>query len=143
MDVDSDSVNTEQELPPVTSHRRILWATAVVAVTGAIAGFIFVSQQFGLGVLLGGVISFVNYYWLKFSLKKIFDSVVADGEKPRFLALRYFSRYLTLGVILAIVFLSSVIPVIAVIFGLTSFALAIVIEGLIRAFSTLFQSRKL
>ncbi|MCY7345651.1 MAG: hypothetical protein LH614_05455, partial [Pyrinomonadaceae bacterium] len=74
---------------------------------------------------------------------KIFDSTVAHGEKPRFLAIRYFSRYLTLGVILAIIFLTDIFPIIAVILGLASFALAIMVEGLILLFSTFFKSREL
>lgn len=141
MSEDFDSIQIEQ--PPTISHRRILWTMGLVALVGSLAGFIFVSRQFGLGVILGGILSLINYYWLKVSLKRIFDDAVAHGETPRFLAIRYFARYLTLGVILVIVFLTETIPVVAVILGLASFALAIVIEGLISVFSTFFKSREL
>ena len=143
MSEDSDSIEIEPPQPPPISHRRILWMMALVAVAGSLAGFIFVSWQFGVGVILGGILSLVNYYWLKVSLKRIFDSAVAHGEKPRFLAVRYFARYATLGAILTVVFLTKIIPVVAVIAGLGSFALAIVIEGFIRLFSTFFKSREL
>ncbi|HLM59263.1 MAG TPA: ATP synthase subunit I [Pyrinomonadaceae bacterium] len=143
MSEDSDSIEIEQPQPPPISHRRILWMMALVAVAGSLAGFIFVSWQFGVGVILGGILSLVNYYWLKVSLKRLFDSAVAHGEKPRFLAVRYFARYATLGAILTVVFLTKIIPVVAVIAGLGSFALAIVIEGFIRLFSTFFKSREL
>jgi len=142
MSDDSDSIVTEQSIPPI-SNRRILWTMGLVAVASGIAGFVLVSRQFGLGVIFGGVLSFINYYWLKVSLKRLFDNAVAHGEKPRFLALRYFARYLTLGAILTVVFLTETIPVVAVILGLASFALAIVIEGLIRLFSTFFKSKEL
>ena len=115
----------------------------LVAVASGIAGFVLVSRQFGLGVVFGGVLSFINYYWLKVSLKRLFDNAVAHGEKPRFLALRYFARYVTLGGILTVVFLTKTVPVVAVILGLSSFALAIVIEGFIRLFSTFFKSKEL
>jgi len=143
MSDDSDSFITEQSTLPPISHRRILWTMGLVAIVAGLAGFIFVSWKFGLGVILGGVLSFINYYWLKVSLKRLFDNAVAHGEKPRFLAVRYFARYLTLGGILTIVFLTETIPVVAVVLGLSSFALAIVIEGLIRLFSTFFKSREL
>ena len=143
MSEDSDSIEIGQPAPPPISHRRILWTMGLVAVVAGLAGFVFVSWQLGTGVILGGVLSFINYYWLKVSLKRIFDSAIAHGEKPRFLAVRYFTRYLTLGGILAIVFLTETIPVVAVILGLASFALAIVIEGLIRLFSTFFRSKEL
>jgi hypothetical protein len=142
MSDDSDKVITEQQPEPI-SHRRILWTMGLVAVFAGIAAFIFVSWQFGLGVIFGGILSFINYYWLKVSLKRLFDNALAHGQKPRFLAIRYFARYLTLGSILTVVFLTETIPVVAVITGLLSFALAIVIEGLIRLFSTFFKSREL
>ncbi len=139
----SDYIQTEQPAPSAISHRRILWTMGLVAAIGSLAGFAFVAWQFGLGVIFGGILSFVNYYWLKISLKKVFDNAVAHGEKPRFLVIRYFGRYATLGAILAIIFLTHSIPVVAVILGLSSFALAVVIEGLIRLFSTFFKSREL
>ncbi len=143
MSDDSDSFTTEQSTLLPLSHRRILWMMGLVAVFAGLAGFIFVSWQFGLGVILGGILSLINYYWLKVSLKRLFDNAIAHGVKPRFLAVRYFARYVTLGAILLIVFLTETIPVVAVILGLSSFALAIVIEGLIRLFSTFFKSREL
>jgi hypothetical protein len=142
MSDESDSVITEQQPPPI-SHRRILWTMGLVAAISGLAGFIFISPRFGLGVILGGILSFINYYWLKVSLKRLFDNAVADGQKPRFLAVRYFGRYLTLGAILTVVFLTKTVPVVAVILGLSSFALAIVIEGFVRIFSTFFKSREL
>jgi len=143
MSDDSDSFITEQSTLTPISHRRILWTMGLVAVVAGLAGFIFVSWQFGVGVIIGGVLSFINYYWLKVSLKKLFDNAISHGEKPRFLAIRYFARYVTLGAVLLIVFLTHTIPVVAVILGLSSFALAIVIEGLMRLFSSLFKSREL
>jgi hypothetical protein len=143
MSDDSDNVITEHTTVPTLSHQRILWMMGLVAAGAGLAGFIFVSRAFGAGVLLGGILSFVNYYWLKVSLKRIFDTALAHGEKPRFLGIKYLGRYLTLGAILTVIFLTHTIPVVAVILGLSSFALAIVIEGFIRLFSTFFKSREL
>lgn len=138
-----DSSQTKEIVPPAISHRRILWTTATVAVCGSIAGYIFISPLFGSGVFIGGILSLINYWWLKVSLKKLFDAAIAHGEKPRFLAVRYFARYATLGLILTIVFLTHTIPVVAVILGLASFALAIVIEGFIKLFASFFKKREL
>ncbi|MDQ2746225.1 MAG: ATP synthase subunit I [Acidobacteriota bacterium] len=138
-----DSSQTIESAPPALSHRRILWTMAAVVVGGSVAGFIFVSRQFGTGVLFGGILSLINYWWLKISLKKLFDAVIAHGEKPGFLAVRYFGRYATLGVILAIVFLTQTIPIVAVLLGLASFALAIMIEGFVSLFSSFFKKREL
>ncbi len=138
-----DSIETVESTPPVLSHRRILTMMAAVAIFGSAAGFLFVSASFGWGVILGGFLSLINYWWLKVSLKKLFDAAIAHGTQPRFLAVRYFARYATLGLILTIVFLTHTIPVVAVILGLASFALAIVVEGFVRLFSSFFKKREL
>jgi len=141
MSDDSEPIAEEQENFVPLTHRRILIVMGTIAAFGSLLSLIFISRLFGLGVLIGGVLSFVNYYWLKFSLKKIFARV-ADGEKPRFLGLRYLFRYVVLGVILTVVFLTESIPVVAVIAGLGSFALAIVVEGILRLFSSFFKKKE-
>ena len=122
----------------VISHRRILFEMAGVIAVGAIAGFAFVSVKAGLGVFAGGVLAFVNYFWQKHSLKAIFDRAV-DGKKTPFLALRYILRYVVLGGALMIIYLSQTVSIFAVIFGLSSFAIAVVIEGLISIFSSNYK----
>ncbi len=121
------------------SQRRTLRSMAVVAFVGGLAGFYFVSAEFGLGVLLGGILSLVNYYWLKVSLRGVFDKIAGGGEKPRFLAAKYLLRYAAFALILVIVFLTKILPIIAVLLGLASFAIAIIIEALILLFSTFFK----
>ena len=54
---------------------------AALSVGGSAAGAALVSARFGLAVLIGCVLAFVNYYWMQRSLKKIF-AAAAEGEKP-------------------------------------------------------------
>jgi hypothetical protein len=134
MSENSEPVAVEQEKIAPLSHRRILWTMAIIVLIGAL----FCSGRFGLGFLIGGILAFLNYYWLKISLKKIFDKAIesaASGEKPRFLATGYFLRYLGMGAILYIVYLSNAVPIVSVLLGLCVFALAIVIEGILRILS--------
>lgn len=141
MSESSEPITPEQETaPPTLSHKRILAVMAIAAAVGSLLSFYFISWRFGVGVLIGGVLSLVNYYWMKRSLEKIFDRVVLE-EKPRFLATRYISRYLVFGIILAIVYLTKIVPAISVILGLASFAVAIMIEGFIRIFSTNYNQK--
>lgn len=141
MSEDSEQIPEEQPSTVQTlSHRRILTLMALTALLGSIAGFIFISASFGVGVLIGGALSLVNYYWLKRSLKTVFDNAIA-GEQPRFLAGKYFLRYLTFGAILTVVYLTKTVPVVAVLLGLASFALAIIFEAIIRLFDS-FSNKK-
>jgi hypothetical protein len=127
---------TEQDKPAAKiSHRRILYEMSGVIVAGAIAGFVFFSAKVGWGVLVGGVLSFANYFWQKHSIKAIFDRAIA-GRRSRFLALRYVLRYVVLGAALAGVYFTQTVSIFAVIFGLAGFAIAVMIEGFTSIFSS-------
>jgi hypothetical protein len=97
-----------------------------------------VGSRFAAGILIGGLLSFVNYYWLKHSLRVIFNRA-RDGEKPRLFAFGYIIRYLVFGLVILMIYLSQSIPITAVIAGLGSFAIAVVIEGFLRIFTSFFN----
>lgn len=115
------------------SHSRILLVMAILSAAGSLLTGVFVSPRFGIAVLIGGVLSFVNYYWLKSTLRGIFEKAV-DGEKPKIYAFGYILRYIVFGLIIAFIYLSHIVPVAGIIAGLGSFAIAVVIEGFLRIF---------
>lgn len=117
------------------SHTRILVLMGFISIALSIYGFIAVSRSFGLGIVLGGILSFVNYFWLKHSLKVAFEQAQND-ELPTFAGSKYVLRYFMFGIGLLLLYLTKAIPVTAVILGLASFAFAIVFEGIIRLFTS-------
>jgi hypothetical protein len=131
MSDDTEPTADAAEIIRPPSHERILWIMAVLGVAGGIAGFAFRSFEFGLGIWVGTALAFVNYYWLKSSLRKIF-SAAESGEKPRMLAGKYFLRYVILAIIVAAIYVTGVLPIVAVVLGMAGFGFAVVIEGLIR-----------
>ena len=135
MGEDSEPLTNDFRPVAAISHRRILYKMAGVIAVGMIAGFAFVSARTGLGVFVGGILAIANYFWQKHSLKAIFDRAI-DGKKSHFLALRYILRYVVLGVSLGASYLTQTVSIVAVIFGLSSFAIAVVIEGITTIFSS-------
>jgi hypothetical protein len=127
-------VPVEQAIVPL-SHRRILVIMAVIGLAGSIFGSALISVSFGAGVFIGSVLAFANYYWLKVSLKKIFDLAAETGERPRLLALKYFARYLVLGTVVALLYATAAVSIVGVILGMGGFGFAVVIEGILRIFS--------
>ncbi len=124
----------EQAIVPV-SHRRILVIMAVIGLAGSVLGSALVAVSFGAGVFIGSVLAFINYYWLKVSLKKIFALAAETGEKPRLLALKYFARYIVLGAVVAMLYATEAVSIVGVILGMGTFGFAVVIEGTLRIFS--------
>jgi hypothetical protein len=115
------------------SHRRLLIEMAVLIALGAFVGFIFGGKRFGFGVLLGGALAFLNYYWLKRSTAAIFEKAFA-GSTGRFVSLRFISRYIAVGLVIVAVHFSGLMPATAVIAGLAAFAIAVVVDGFISIF---------
>lgn len=134
----SEPLVTEKNTAAVVtlSHRRILWTMTIVLLIGVVFSLIYAERSFTIGLIIGGILAFVNYYWLKISLKNLFDAMAQSGGKPRFLAAKYFLRYATLGVIVWLAYVTKFASVVAVLLGLASIALAVTIEGLIRIFTT-------
>ena len=134
MDEESDLLTDNGQPPHVITRRRlIVWMTAFVVIAST-AGFIFGSARFGWGILVGGILAFANFFWLDRSTKTIFENAVS-GILPGLLAVRYILRYVALGLILWLIYRTDVVPVVAVIVGLSAFAMAVVAEGISSIFS--------
>lgn len=124
----------QEDLDPLTidavreTNRGILimMLLALAAISGA--GFVFGGASFGAGVLLGGGLAFVNYYWLDRSTRgALTDNAMASMS---ILTLKYVLRYVIIGALLLLVFWSDVLPVAAVIAGLAIFAVAVAAQGI-------------
>ena len=134
MDEESDLLTDTGQTPHVITRRRlIVWMTAFVVIAST-AGFILGSTRFGWGILVGGILAFANFFWLDRSTQRIFDNAVS-GILPGLLAVRYILRYVALGLLLWLIYRTDVVPVVAVIIGLSAFAMAVVAEGISSIFS--------
>lgn len=120
------------------THRRILSEMAIVLAAGAIFGFVLFSARIGFGVMVGGILAFANYFWQKHSLRAIFDSAF-HGRKARFLSLKYAARYLVIGGLVGLIYISGTISIYGVVFGLSSFVIAIVLEAFISIFQRITE----
>ncbi len=121
-------------------HRRILVIMAVLGLIFGMAGAVLSSVRFGAGIVLGVAIAIVNYFWLRHSLNKIV-AATKEGEKPRLSMLRYLGRYLALGAVIAVIYVSGVVPIVPLVLGIAAFGFAVTADGLIRIFSS-FHNRK-
>jgi hypothetical protein len=114
--------------PREISNRSILVLMGILIVSGAAACSLAIGVRFGLGVLLGGALALLNYFWLDSSLKALFGG--ESTTRVPLLALKYVLRYVVIGAVLFLVYVTDVVPVVSVIAGLASFAIAVVIQGL-------------
>jgi hypothetical protein len=99
----------------------------------AAAAFIYGAKA-AIGVAVGGVLAWLNFLWLDSSTRAMMvDPVTATTS---ILAMKYVFRYVIIAAVLFSIWWTGVLPVAAVIVGLMSFAIAVVLKGL----GSIFQS---
>jgi hypothetical protein len=133
--VDFDPADPDQPLKTEARNERILVILAVLSVGGSIAGAALLGARFGLGVLVGCVLAFVNYFWMRRSLRAIFSNAT-EGQRPSFVGAGYFIRYVVLGGIVAFFHVFGILPIAAVLVGMAGFGIAILFEAAFRGFRT-------
>ncbi len=127
-----NNINEQTTIVPI-SHSRILWIMGVVLCAAVVISSFLADWRVTSGLILGGILSFINYYWLKFALKSVFEKAVG-GTKPSFLIGKYMLRYFAVGAVIVLVYLTKAVSVAALIGGLLAFAAAILIESFILIF---------
>lgn len=89
------------------------------------------SFPFTLGVLLGGLISIVNYHWLSHDLRKVFQTLT-DRSKMRIM-IKYYIRFACSAVVLYFIISSSIVDVVGLLVGLS----IVLINSILTAVATL------
>ena len=135
MGEDFDPLTTENA-PKQIRHGGILAAMAGLIIVIAIVSFAVSGISFGIGVIFGGALSLANYLWLDSSTRAIFRPDAASSAP--WLAVKYLTRYIAIGVVLLLVYLTGAFPMPAVLLGLSAFALAVVLQGLKNIFTSSF-----
>ncbi|MFB3925245.1 MAG: ATP synthase subunit I [Syntrophales bacterium] len=91
----------------------------------SLIGFVFASTSFALGVLLGGLISIANFYWLYLSLKKAFRNISARAKS--FIMVRYYIRFVVTAVVIYFLITHFSINIIGLLIGLSVVVINIVV----------------
>ena len=117
-------------------QRKIELVNWVILGAATAVSFIFFPYQGTLGILCGGLISILNYYWLAKDVASLLQRLSGSNglNKPkRFILLRYSGRLVVTGGVLFIVITRVPVSVIGLFLGLSvvlvSFMLTVVIEN--------------
>ena len=115
----------------------------VLLAASVITSFFLWDWRVPLGLIIGGTLGFVNFYWLKSSLGKMLGLAAAGTPEPVGLwLLRYNLRFFALVIVIIAIYLSGVVSLAAVFAGILSLAAAILIEGFIQLFLAVFFKRE-
>ncbi|MCX5828918.1 MAG: ATP synthase subunit I [Deltaproteobacteria bacterium] len=87
------------------------------------------SPRFTLGVLLGGLISIVNYHWLYRDVKNVFQHL-NDRAKSRIM-FKYYIRFGVTAIVLFFIVSSQIVDVIGLLIGLSTVIINIVLTAIV------------
>jgi len=110
------------------TNRRIFRSMIVAIILAVSASMFFAPWRVSTGLLLGGLLSLVNHYWLITSTTAAF-SVLVNGEKPRLSLIQYVLRYAVIGSVILLSYKLGIASIPALIAGLCSFVFALFVEA--------------
>ena len=108
---------------------RIFRTMAFAVVLAVVFSLPFVQWRITVGLLLGGILSLLNHYWLSTSTAAAF-TVLIHGAKPRLKVAQYILRYLVIAGLVLIAYKLNLVSLAATIVGLCSFVVALFVEAL-------------
>jgi O-antigen/teichoic acid export membrane protein len=113
------------QVTKTTLQRRIEIGSWVVLGISLIIGFAFFPFYFTLGILLGGLISILNFYWLSRDLVRVFQRY-SDKAKP-YIMIKFYIRFIVTGVIIFFVLTQTPVDLIGLVVGLSLVVINIVL----------------
>ena len=110
-------------------QRKIEFRNVVILGLMLIASVLFMPWRFTLGILLGGIISIVNLYWLGRDLRVIFSNL--SGKAKSAMMIRYYIRMAVTAVLLFFVITELPVDVIGLLVGLSLVVINIVFTAIL------------
>ena len=98
-------------------QKRIEFANWIVLAILFIPALIFTPFKFALGILLGGFISILNFYWMERGLRGIFTNTAGNVNGP--VMVKYYIRLALTAVVLYFLIANHTVNVIGLIIGLS------------------------
>jgi MFS superfamily sulfate permease-like transporter len=106
-------------------QRKIEIVNWIILTIIFIPSLIFGTFKFALGVLLGGFISILNFYWMKRSLSRVFEKL--SGNVKGAVVFKYFIRLTLTAIILYFLISSDIVNIIGLVIGLSVVVITIVV----------------
>jgi len=108
---------------------RILRIMAVAVALAVIVSAPFAPWRITTGLLVGGVLSLLNHYWMRTSISAGFALALGQGTKPQITAVQYVLRYFVVGAIVFAAYQLNIVSLPATLVGLCSFVVALFVEA--------------
>ncbi|MBP8696483.1 MAG: ATP synthase subunit I [Syntrophobacterales bacterium] len=110
-------------------QRKIEFRNLVILGLMLAASLLVMPWRFTLGILLGGIISIVNLYWLGRDLRVIFSNL--SGKAKSAMMIRYYIRMAVTAVVLFFIITELPVDIIGLLLGLSLVVINIVVTAIL------------
>jgi hypothetical protein len=107
---------------------RIFRTMAFAVAFSVLASLPFAQWRVTSGLLVGGILSLLNYRWLSRSISVAFD-VALHATKPRIKLAQYVLRYIVIAAVIGVAYQLDFVSLTATLVGLCSFVVALFVEA--------------
>ncbi|MCU0583691.1 MAG: ATP synthase subunit I [Syntrophales bacterium] len=110
-------------------QRKIEFRNIVILGLMLLVSLLLMPWRFTLGILLGGIVSIVNLYWLGRDLRVIFSNL--SGKAKSAMMIRYYIRMAVTAVVLFFVITELPVDIIGLLVGLSLVVINIVFTAIL------------
>ncbi|MEN6332618.1 MAG: ATP synthase subunit I [Phycisphaerales bacterium] len=110
-------------------QRKIEFRNIVILGLMLVVSLLLMPWRFTLGILLGGIVSIVNLYWLGRDLRVIFSNL--SGKAKSAMMIRYYIRMAVTAVVLFFVITELPVDIIGLLVGLSLVVINIVFTAIL------------
>jgi diacylglycerol kinase len=107
---------------------RVFRTMAIAVALAVIVSLPLAPWRITVGLLVGGLLSLLNYHWLRSSISAGFDLAV-HGAEPRIKLAQYILRYFVLAIFVFAAYKLNLVSLPATLAGLCSFVIALFSEA--------------
>ena len=115
---------------------RLFRSMCLTVVVVVISSALLAPWRVTTGLLVGGLLSLLNYHWLSSSVSAVFSGASVTGKRPKVKATRFILRYVVVAAVIYIAYKLNLVSLVATIAGMCTFVVALFVE----AFTQFYQS---
>jgi small-conductance mechanosensitive channel len=124
-----EQAEIEAATASTATERRISWLTLLFGVAGAVAALLLKRQVWAAGLVIGAVLAWLNFRWLRRGLDGLVQASTAQSErkKPQVPLSSYFLallRYALIGLTVYVIFEYLHVPLASMVLGLCALGAA-------------------
>ena len=108
---------------------RIFRTMALAVALAVIISAPFAPWRITAGLMVGGMLSLLNHYWMRTSISAGFALALGHGTKPQIKLVQYVLRYFVVGAVVFAAYQLNVVSLPATLAGLCSFVVALFVEA--------------